>query len=163
MIGARRLPVDKLFASVYHVENTVAKHTTKQETMTNPDFSPRALFISADGTLYSDSLICSGLLPARLGGRPCPFSQDRQMPRPQPLDSRDAEHDPGRGKPGDLCPACAVAQIGALDDWEEHERLHLPAEVLPLRLFQCRQGFWLVVPGLYNDDPTRIVLKGQPD
>jgi len=130
--------------------------------MTNSDFNPRALFISADGMLYSDSLICSGLLPAKLGGRPCPFSQDKHMPKPQPLDPADPEYDPRRGKPGDLCPPCAVLQIGALDDWEEHEQLHLPEEVLPLRLFQCRQGFWLVVPGLYDDDPTRIVIDA-PD
>ncbi len=126
--------------------------------MTNSDFNPRALFISADGMLYSDSLICSGLLPAKLGGKPCPFAQDKHMPKPRPLDPADLEYDPARGKPGELCPPCAVLHAGALDDWEEHERLHLPEEVLPLRLFQCRQAFWLIMPGLYNDEPTRLIL-----
>jgi hypothetical protein len=31
-----------------------------------------------------------------------------------------------------------------------------PAELLPLRLFKCRQWLWLVVPGLRNDAPTRL-------
>ncbi len=130
--------------------------------MTNADFKPRALFISADGMLYSDSLICSGLLPDKLGGKPCPFAQDRHMPKPRPLDPADPEYDAAKGKPGELCPPCAVLHVGALDDWEEHERLHLPEEVLPLRLFQCRQSFWLVVPGLYDDAPTRLIL-GEPE
>lgn len=126
--------------------------------MTDPTFSPRALFISADGMLYSDSLICSGLLPAKLGGKPCPFAQDKHMPPPRPLDPSDPAYHPAQGRPGELCPPCAVLHLGALDDWEEHERLHLPDDVLPLRLFQCRQAFWLVVPGLYNDTPTRLTL-----
>ncbi|GIV85633.1 MAG: hypothetical protein KatS3mg052_2640 [Candidatus Roseilinea sp.] len=51
-----------------------------------------------------------------------------------------------------------MLHAGAPDDWEEHERLHLPAEVLPLRLFQCRQAIWRVAPGLHSDKPTRLIL-----
>lgn len=123
--------------------------------MTNAQFTPRALFISSDGMLYSDSLICSGLLPAQLQGRPCPFADNKHMPTPQPLNPEAADYDPAKGQPGDLCPPCAVRHAGTLGAWEEHKRYYIPEELLPLRLFQCRQGFWLIVPGIYNDEPTR--------
>ena len=50
---------------------------------TNP---PKLLFISADGRVYPDTLICSGELPTELGGKPCPFSQAGRIPEPIPLD-----------------------------------------------------------------------------
>lgn len=129
--------------------------------MTNSDFNPRALFLSSDGTLYSDSLICSGLLPAKLGGKPCPFAHNKHMPKPQPLNSKDDDYELVKGKPGELCPPCAVLHVGALDRWEEHEQYHFAEELLPLRLFQCRQAFWLIVPGLYDDEATRLIVDEQ--
>jgi len=48
---------------------------------------PRALFLSPDGNIYPDSMICSGVLPAELNGKPCPFSQSGRIPDPLPLDA----------------------------------------------------------------------------
>ncbi|WP_229453922.1 hypothetical protein [Nostoc sp. CHAB 5715] len=36
---------------------------------------PKALFLSPDGNVYPDSLICSGIIPGELDGKPCPHSQ----------------------------------------------------------------------------------------
>ncbi len=128
--------------------------------MTQPRFNPQALFFSNDGSLYSDSLICSGLLPAKLGGKPCPFAVSKQMPSPQPLSDEDADYDARKGNPGDLAPPCALLHVGPVSHWEGHDRYFLPEEILPLRLFFCRQEFWFVVNGLANDEPTRIQRDG---
>lgn len=130
--------------------------------MSQSRFSPRALFLSNDGSLYSDTLICSGLLPAKLGGKPCPFAQAKQMPDPQVLNREDPDYASGKGKPGDLCPPCAVMHVGALGEWEGHERYFLPEELLPLRLFLCKQEFWFVVMGLNDDEATHIVKADEP-
>ena len=124
--------------------------------MRQSHFNPRALFLSTDGSLYSDTLICSGLLPAKLGGKPCPFAQNKQMPDPQPLRTEDVDYHPRKGKNGDLCPPCATLNVGALETWDGHVRYFLSEELLPLRLFQCKQEFWLVVSGLYDDAPTQL-------
>lgn len=120
-------------------------------------YTPRALFLSTDGSLYSDTLICSGLLPGKLGGKPCPFAMRKQMPAPVALAADAPDYDPDRGEPGDLCPPCAMHHIGALETWEGHKRYFVPEELLPLRLFKCRQDFWLVVIGLRDDRPKRLV------
>jgi hypothetical protein len=121
---------------------------------------PKALFISPDGSIYPDSLICSGMLPAELSGKPCPFSQAGRIPDPLPLNPDEPSYSMDKGQPGDLCPPCAKQQLAHLGHWQGHRRLQFPEEILTLRLFKCRQWFWLVVPGLYDADPTRISLNG---
>ena len=41
-----------------------------------------------------------------------------------------------------------------------HGQRKFPEELLSLRLFKCRQWFWLVVPGLRDGEPTRISPNG---
>ena len=121
---------------------------------------PRALFLSPDGNIYPDSMICSGALPAELGGKPCPFSQSGCISDPAPLNSQDSAYSMDKGRPGDLCPPCAKQQLAHLGHWQGHGQQTFPKELLPLRLFKCRQWFWLVVPGLLAAEPTRISRNG---
>lgn len=128
--------------------------------MNTHDAAPRALFISPDGSIYPDTLICSGVLPAELGGKACPFSHEGRIPDSQPLDPRDANYTIDKGQPGDLCPPCAKQQLAHLGHWVGHLNGKYPAGLLPLRLFKCRQWFWLVVPGLHDNAPKRLSLNG---
>jgi hypothetical protein len=121
---------------------------------------PRALFISPDGNIYPDEMICSGVLPAELNGKPCPFSQSGRIPAPLPLDANDASYSIDKGRPGDLCPPCAKQHLAHLGHWAGHNQQQVPIELVPLRLFKCQQWFWLVVPGLNHADPTRISRNG---
>ncbi len=66
----------------------------------------KALFVSPDGNIYPDYLICSGILPADLNGKPCPFSQAGRIPDLSPLTLDDPTYTIDKGKPGDLCPPC---------------------------------------------------------
>ncbi len=121
--------------------------------------SARALFISRDGGIYPDDLICSGVLPAELGGRPCPYAQAGRMPEPVPLSPDDPAYTVDKGQPGDLCPPCAKQQLAHLGHWLRNGA-RIPKELLPLRLFKCRQWFWLVVPGLHDAEPTKLYPDG---
>lgn len=115
-----------------------------------------AIFIGTDGTHPSD-LICSGILPTELGGKPCPYSQNGCMPSPAPLDEGAVNYSIDKGKPGDLCPPCAKQNLAHLGHWQGHGGQTFPEELLPLRLFKCRMGMWLVVPGLHDTEPTKLV------
>lgn len=127
-----------------------------QEAMMNHNGQPNALFLSPDGNIYPDTLICSGLIPAELSGQPCPFSQNGHLPAPLPLAASNAAYTIDKGRPGDLCPPCAKQQLGPLGHWQGHSGQTFPAELLPLRLFKCRQWLWFVIPGLRDDSPTRF-------
>src|SRR5947209_6445408 len=116
--------------------------------MSNYNEEPRALFLSPDGNLYPDSLICSGILPPELNGKPCPFSQDGRIPLPLQLDIETAGYSEDKGQPGDFCPPCAKQQLRNLGHWQGHRKQKFPEHLLDLRLFKCRQWFWLVIPGL---------------
>lgn len=111
---------------------------------------PRALFIAPSGDVYPDYLVCSGVLPAELGGRPCPYSEDGRMPEPQRLEARARNYSADKGKPGDLCPPCAKQALGPLGRWDGHHGCTVLADLHPLRLFKCRMWMWLVVPGLLD-------------
>ena len=124
--------------------------------MDNLNGTAKALFISPDGKVYPDYLVCSGALMPVAGGGPCPFAQDGHIPDPQPLNPDDPLYSIDKGQPGDLCPPCAKQQLANLGHWEGHRGQHFPDELKPLRLFKCRQWLWLVVPGLYHDDPTTL-------
>jgi hypothetical protein len=121
---------------------------------------PKALFISPDGNIYPDNLICSGALPAELKGQACPFAQAGRLPDLRPLQADDPGYSPDKGNPLDLCPPCVKHQLASLEHWRGHGGNHFPAELLPLRLFKCNQWFWLVIPGLYDADATKIAPNG---
>jgi hypothetical protein len=133
--------------------------------MPDYDQTPRALFIAADGNIYPDTLICSGIIPAELDGKPCPFSAAGCLPEPIPLNPSDPNYTIDKGRPGDLCPPCAKQQLGSLGHWQGHGGQQFPEKLLLLRLFKCRQWLWLVVPGLYDAEPTkimdRVIIKGE--
>ncbi len=112
-----------------------------------------ALFLSSDGTLYPDSLICSGALPAELNGQPCPYAQAGRFPDLIVLDAGASNYSQDQGQPGDWCPPCAKQQLGHLGHWQSHNGQIFPEELLSLRLFKCRLWFWLVVPGLNDAKP----------
>jgi hypothetical protein len=127
--------------------------------MPNHAEAPKALFISPDGNIFPDTLICSGLIPAQLGGQPCPFSKQGRLPDLIPLCSDDPAYSVDKGVSGDLCPPCAKQQLGPLDHWQWHRGQRFPAELLPLRLFKCRQWLWFVIPGLRDDAPSTLTLS----
>lgn len=124
--------------------------------MSGVNTPPKALFLSPDGKIYPDTLICSGLLSAELNGKPCPYSQNGRLPDPIPLDATHLNYSPDKGKPGDLCPPCAKQQLAHLGHWQGHGRQTFPEELLPLRLFKCRMWLWLVIPGLHDAEPTTL-------
>ncbi len=124
--------------------------------MSDSATQPKALFLAPNGQVYPDTLICSGALPAELNGRPCPYSQAGRCPDPQPLHADDPAYSPDQGRPGDLCPPCVKQQLAHLGHWQGHRNQQYPEALLGLRLFKCRQWFWLVVPGLYHAESGRL-------
>jgi len=120
----------------------------------NENITPKALFLAPDGNIYPDTLICSGIVPAELKGQPCSYSNDGRIPDPIPLQLSDANYSTDKGMPGDLCPPCAKQQLSNLGHWQKHGARQFPEHLLPLRLFKCRQWFWLVIPGLKDCCPT---------
>lgn len=99
---------------------------------------------------YDDAFACRG----------CEHSAFMRMPAPLPLDAAAPNYSIDKGQPGDLCPPCCEASMGDLAHWASppQVRYEVPTNLLPLRLFKCRKGMWLVVPGLYDSDPQ--VLNG---
>lgn len=122
----------------------------------------KALFISPDGNIYPDFLICSGKISDN-GGSPCPFSQNGHMPEPKPLNMHDSDFCIDKGQNGDYCPPCAKQQLGNLGHWNGHRGQQFSEELKPLRLFKCSQWYWVVVLGLYHDNPTQIKLSNEND
>lgn len=116
----------------------------------------RALFLSTDGNIYPDTLICSGVIPAEFEGKECPFSEDGRMPESITLNANDPTYTIDKGYPGDLCPPCVKQQLGHLGHWQGHGKQLYPDDLLPLRLFKCNQWFWVVVLGLYHENPTLL-------
>lgn len=116
--------------------------------MHNKDDKPRALFLFPDGQLLGDDLICSGIFSSGLEGKPCPFSEEGKIPRPQPIDEASK---PKLGQPGDLAPPCAVESLGNLEAWPSAGEVRYPEELGSLKVYKCRQMFLLVVPGLKGD------------
>lgn len=56
----------------------------------------KALFLSPDGNIYPDTLICSGILSTELNGKPCPYSQAGRFPDFVPLDTNDPTYTQGQ-------------------------------------------------------------------
>lgn len=124
---------------------------------------PKALFLSPDGNIYPDTLICSGILPAELNGKPCRYSQAGRIPDPLPLNPDDPSYSFDKGRPGDLCPPCAKQHLTNLGHWQGHGSSKFPQELLSLRLFKCRMWLWLVVPGLHDAEPTKLLPQDGSD
>jgi hypothetical protein len=112
---------------------------------------PRALFLFHDGIFLRDDLICSGLFPSHLDGKPCPFAEDGRIPQPQPLDKAKASMYPKLGRIGDLVPPCVVEKLGPLREWRRREGACYPYHLSQLQLYKCRQMFLLVVLGESKD------------
>ncbi len=127
--------------------------------MNDHSSEPKALFLSPDGNVYPDTLICSGIMPAELGGKSCPFSQAGRVPDPVPLNPEAPNYTIDKGQPGNLCPPCAKQQLGHLGHWQGHGGQQFPEELLSLRLFKCRQWLWLVVPGLHDAKPDTLHIS----
>jgi hypothetical protein len=117
----------------------------------------KALFLAADGQIYPDVLICSGVLLEQLNGSPCPYAENGRLPTPIPLNKDSPGYSPDKGESGDLCPPCAREKRCSLGQWQEGSEQIYPKELLPLRLFKCRQNLWLVIPGLYEVTPNQIL------
>ena len=124
--------------------------------MSGVNTPPKALFLSPDGKIYPDSLICSGIISAELNGKPCPYSQNGRLPDPVPIDETDPNYSSDKGKPGNLCPPCAKQQLANLGHWQGYGQQTFPEKLLSLRLFKCRMCLWLVVSGLYDAELKKL-------
>jgi len=117
---------------------------------------PKALFPTHDGKIYPDHLICTSTTPAELNGKPSTLKQVFFLTS-KFLILLNQITGLIRGKPGDLCPTCAKQQLSSLRHWQGHSGQNFPEELLALRLFKCRMWLWLVVPGIYDDDATKLL------
>jgi hypothetical protein len=127
-----------------------------------PADQPRAFFIWRDGNYYSDTLICSGILADEMQGVPCPYSVGGRMPEAEPLDERQPDYAPIKGKHGEHCPPCAARAYGDLKTWAARIGKEVPKELEDLRVFRCHQFFWLVVMGLRHDKAS-VLGPAPPD
>jgi hypothetical protein len=120
--------------------------------MTEQGNRPRALFYSGSGKpMLPEHLVCSGRLPSSLNGKPCPYSVAGRMPEPVPVVPTRPKETSEVGGVGDKAPPCAVRHFGSLADWLGPKASGFPDDVLTLRLFECRQKFLLVIPGIRNE------------
>ncbi|QLE46496.1 hypothetical protein FD723_40505 (plasmid) [Nostoc sp. C052] len=131
--------------------------------MTKQD--PKALFVISGGEIQPENVICSGLLAylplvskEQGSSTSCSYYVNGVFPEIKPLDEKDPLYSIDKGNPGDLAPTCALCQHSSLENSQKGSRSEgkFPQELLPLRLFRCRQGLFLVVPGLYDDSPQEI-------
>lgn len=128
-------------------------------TMNDHNSEPRAIFLSPDGSLYPDTLICSGVIPPSSAASPVRFPRldaCRTLPhsiwlQPTTRLIRDSPVTYARPVPSSNLPS--------LQHWQGHGRQQFPEEFLPLRSFKCRQWFWLVVPGLHHAEPKAIAYN----
>jgi hypothetical protein len=100
-----------------------------------------------DSQTFAETLICQG----EPGGSPCPSAVAGRFPGLRVLATADSAD---MGKPGDLFPACGLQQLRHLGHWQAQRDERYPDKLLPLRLFKCGQGCWLVIPGLRHDSPA---------
>lgn len=116
----------------------------------------RAIFILDDkGVVAADDAVCSGEIAAELDGQICEHSDGGRIKRAIRLDAADPLYSLDKGKPGDLCPPCALSNLSSLGHWQSGESRTYPEDLLELPPFKCRKGFWLVVPGLTDRQDQR--------
>lgn len=109
---------------------------------------PRALFYSGVGRpLLPDHLVCSGRAASSLHGKPCLHSIGGRMPDPVVIRQEMSE----LGEVGDRAPPCSVRHYGSLAGWLGPQATGFPGDVLGLRLFECKQMFLLVIPGVPDE------------
>jgi hypothetical protein len=109
---------------------------------------PRALFLSPDGTIYSDEQVCSGAVPGRQKGKPCPLSDSGRIRFGWPTPDGPSPTTPTAAEAPVAIPPCVVEQLGTLGDWMGKGKTRYPPQLWPLRLMKCAQMFLLVVPGV---------------
>jgi hypothetical protein len=76
------------------------------------------------------------------------------MPEPTAIDRSRTWSTPDVGDVGDRAPPCAVRHYGSLADWLGPKPSGFSPDTLKLRLFECRQKFLLVVPGIQNAEES---------
>jgi hypothetical protein len=143
-----------MFACKYNNGRSFRQEVTHMSYQTR---GAKALFLAADGQIYPDVLICSGVLPEQLHGEPCPYAENGRLPTPLPLNKDSPDYSRDKGEPGDLCPPCVRENWCSLGQWQGENGFAYPPELSPLRLFKCRQNLWLVMPGLYEATPNQIL------
>lgn len=74
-----------------------------------------------------------------------------RVPRPRRLRQADLELPRDKGTAGEFAPPCATQALSSLGHGNGYQGQYYPGELLNLRLFKWRQGFWLVVPGLLDE------------
>lgn len=116
---------------------------------------PRALFLVGEGKLVPDHLVCSGVFPSHLAGKRCPFSEAGRMPEVAAVSENLASIE-GLNRAGELAPPCAIRVLGKLQTWQgEHSSYSV--NMRNLRLFKCKQMFLLVIPGLTDQHPSKLI------
>ena len=116
----------------------------------------RAYFLSSTGEFIPDTLICSGSATTFLEREACSFSDNGRLPLLQSISNHSDMDSFGMGEPNDLWPACAVARLGRLEQWQDAAGGSVPKALLGLRVFKCTQMLLFVVPGLEDDRPDQI-------
>jgi hypothetical protein len=98
---------------------------------------PKALFLSPDGNIYPDTLICSRILPAEFNGKPYPYSQAGRIPEPLLLNPDDSSYSIDKGQLGYLCPPCAKQTL-ATSDTGKVTAIKIPPRTPIPALLKCR-------------------------
>jgi hypothetical protein len=131
------------------------------ESMSEVGVPARAYFLSSTGEFLPDTLVCSGYAKTILEREECSFSENGRLPLPMPVSNHSVLDFPGIESPNDLWPACAVARMGSLEQWQDAAGGGVPKALLGLRVFKCTQMLLFVVPGLEDDRPERIDMRTQ--
>ncbi len=105
--------------------------------------------MSADGELFPDTVVCSGLKVPELDGKACPYSDEGRFPLPQVREESDSSR--SSEQEGDLTPSCAITELGRLYDWQDLLGKY-PRDMHDLRVFKCKQMLLFVIPGLTEDN-----------
>lgn len=113
-----------------------------------------ALFLASDGTVYPESLVCSGRVLLDFSGTPCEHSTNGRMPELVVLDTSLPTYTPDKGDQGDLIPLCAKQHLSSLGHWDD-KGLY-PQQLHQLRLFKCRMWLWFVIPGLCDQSAGKL-------
>jgi hypothetical protein len=112
----------------------------------------KPLFLVGESHLFPETLVCNTVN----AGKPCEFSDNGRMPGLVVLHESQPGYSLDKGKSGDLCPACAYQNLSHVRHWQGHGGETFPDDLLDLRLFKCRMGYWLVVPGLTENEPSQV-------
>jgi hypothetical protein len=108
---------------------------------------PRALFLFPSSNPLPDDEICSGQLPTRLKGKPCPYSDQGRIPFHDPFDTGKSlqmnREDPSHSEAA----SCSLQNLGMLEDWVKEYPLIFPKGMGHKILYKCRQMFFVIFIG----------------